>query len=84
MLGKLERKKKKKGKKEKKGGKKDDRKSDRTRQKNKRGDIANWDQTENPEIPDGGRHQKFPDLPSGGPREASFYIVSLPSSLANS
>ena len=30
------------------------RKSDRTRQKNKRGDIEKWYQTDNPEIPDRG------------------------------
>ena len=37
-----------------------DRKSTRTSQKNKRGDIEKWDQTESPEIPDRGRHQKSP------------------------
>ena len=31
-----------------------------TRQKNKRGDIEKWDQTDSPEIPDRGRHQKSP------------------------
>ena len=31
-----------------------DRKSNRTRQKNKRGDIEKWDHTESPEIPDRG------------------------------
>ena len=36
------------------------------RQKNKRGDIEKWDQTERPEIPDrGGRHQKSPGSLSG-------------------
>ena len=36
-----------------------DRNSDRTRQKNKRGDIEKRDQTGSPEIPDRGeRHQK--------------------------
>ena len=29
-------------------------KSDMTRPKNKRGDIEQWDQTDNPEIPDRG------------------------------
>ena len=32
-----------------------DRNNDRTRQKNKRGDIEKWDQTGSPEIPDRGR-----------------------------
>ena len=31
-----------------------DRKSDRTRQKNNRGDVEKWDQTDIPEIPDRG------------------------------
>ena len=31
-----------------------DRKSDRTRQKNKKGDIEKWDQTDSPDIPDWG------------------------------
>ena len=35
------------------------------RQKNKRGDIEKWDQTDSPEIPDRGRLQKSPGLPSG-------------------
>ena len=41
---------------------KDDRKSDRTRQKNKRGEKEQWDQTVSPEIPDREvrRHQKSP------------------------
>ena len=34
--------------------KEEDRKSDRTRQKNKRGGIEKWDQTDSPEIPDRG------------------------------
>ena len=34
--------------------KRSDRKSNRTRQKNKRGDIGKWDQTGSPEIPDRG------------------------------
>ena len=41
------------------GQKRLDRNSDRTRQKNKRGHIEKWDQTDSPEIPDrGGRQQK--------------------------
>ena len=44
-----------------------DRKSDRTRQENTRGDIEKWDQTDSPEIPDRGRHQKSPGLPLGVP-----------------
>ena len=32
----------------------EDRKSKKTRQKNKRGDIKKWDQTNSPEIPDRG------------------------------
>ena len=36
-------------------GLKADRKSDRTRQKNKRGNIEKWDQTDSPEIPDRGK-----------------------------
>ena len=43
-----------------------DRKSNRTRQKSKRGDIQKWDQTESPEIPDRGRHQKCPASLRGG------------------
>ena len=37
------------------------RKSERTRQKNKRGDIEKLDQTDSPAIPDrGGKHQQPP------------------------
>jgi hypothetical protein len=44
-----------------------ERNSDRTRQKNKRGDIEKWDQTESPEIPDRGEEtSEIPGLPSGG------------------
>ena len=35
-------------------------KSNRTRQKNKIGDIEKWDPTESPEIPDRRRHKKSP------------------------
>ena len=34
-----------------------ERKSNRTRQKNKRGDIEKWEQTDSPEIPDRGRER---------------------------
>ena len=37
----------------------------RTRQKNKRGDIEKWDQTESPEIPDREETSEIPGLPSG-------------------
>ena len=36
-----------------------DRKSNRTRQKNKRGDVEKWAQTDNPEIPDRGETSDF-------------------------
>ena len=35
-------------------------------QKNKRGDIAKWEQTFSPEIPDRGETSEIPGLPSGG------------------
>ena len=38
------------------------RKSDRTRQKNKRGDIEKWDQTDSPEIPDRGETSESADF----------------------
>ena len=41
-------------------------KSDRTRQKNKRGDIEKWDQTGSPELPDRGETSETPRLPFGG------------------
>ena len=34
-------------------------------QKNKRGDIEKWYQTESPEIPDRGETSQIPGLPSG-------------------
>ena len=37
-----------------------DRKSDSTRQKNKRGDIDKWDQTDSPDIPDRGETSETP------------------------
>ena len=40
-------------------------KQNRTRQKNKRGDIEKWDQTGSPEIPDRGETSEIPGLPSG-------------------
>ena len=43
-----------------------DRKSDRIRQKNNRGYIEKWDQTESPEILDRGETSEIPGLPSGG------------------
>ena len=42
------------------------RKSNRTRQKNKRGDKEKWDQTDSPEIPDKGEISEIPGLPSRG------------------
>ena len=45
------------------------RKRDRTRQKNKRGDIEKWDQTESPKIPARGETSEIPSLPSGVRRE---------------
>ena len=42
-----------------------DRKSDRSRQKNKRGDIQQWDQTDSPEIPDRGKISETPRPPFG-------------------
>ena len=41
------------------------RQRNRTRQKNKRGDIEKCDQTDSPEIPDKGETSKIPGLPSG-------------------
>ena len=41
-------------------------KSDRTRQKNKRGDIEKWYQTDSPEIPDRGETSEIPRSPFGG------------------
>ena len=44
-----------------------DRNSDRTRQKNKRGVIEKWDQTDSPEIPDkGGKTSEMLRPPCGG------------------
>ena len=40
-------------------------KSDRTRQKNKRGDIEKWDQTDSIEIPDWGETSETPRPPFG-------------------
>ena len=42
------------------------RQSERTRQKNKRGDTETWDQTDSPEIPERGQTSEVPGLPSGG------------------
>ena len=42
-----------------------DRKSNRTKQKKKRGDIEKWDQTDSPEIPDRRKTLEIPGLPSG-------------------
>ena len=44
----------------------EDGKSDRTRQKNKRGDTEKWDQADGPEIPDRWETSEIPGLPSGG------------------
>ena len=49
----------------KKDKKKKIRQRDRTRQKNKRGDIEKWDQTESLEIPDRGETSEFPRPPFG-------------------
>ena len=43
-----------------------DRNSERTRRKNKRGDIEKWDQTNSPEIPDRGFPIRNPRPPFGG------------------
>ena len=45
--------------------KKEDRKSNRTRQKNKRGD-SKVESNDSPEIPDRGETSDIPGLPSGG------------------
>ena len=42
-----------------------ERNSDRTRQKNKRGDIEKWDQNGSPEIPDRGKTSEIPRPPFG-------------------
>ena len=42
-----------------------DRNSDRTRKKNKRGDIEKWDQTDSLEIPDRGETSEIPRPPFG-------------------
>ena len=39
--------------------------SDRTRQKNKTGDIEQWNQTDSPEIPDRGETSEIPRPPFG-------------------
>ena len=44
---------------------KDKTKSERTRQKNMRGNIEKWDQTDSLRFQTGERHQKSPGLPSG-------------------
>ena len=46
-------------------------KSNRTRQKNKRGDAEKWDQTGIPEFPDKGEASEIPGLPSGGSETGS-------------
>ena len=38
---------------------------DRTREKNKRGDIEKWDQNDSPEIPGRRETSETPGLPSG-------------------
>ena len=45
--------------------KRSDKKSERTRQKNKSGNIEKRDQTDSPEIPDRGETSEIPGLPSG-------------------
>ena len=42
-----------------------DRKSNRTSQKNKRGDIEKWNQIDRTEITDRGETSEIPSLPSG-------------------
>ena len=49
---------------------KKDRKSNRTRQKNKRGD-SKVELNDSPEIPDMGETSDIPGLPSGGERKVS-------------
>ena len=46
----------------------DDRKSERTKQTNKTGDIEKWDQTNSPEIPQGGDIRNPPASLQGGPK----------------
>ena len=54
-----------------------DRKSNRTRQKNKRGDnIEKWDQTESPEIRDRGETSEIP-LPPFGVRQIISIKIDL-------
>ena len=52
------------------GRKNQDRKSNRTRQKNKRGD-SKVESNDSPEIPDGGRHQTTP----ASLRELFFFTI---------
>ena len=48
-----------------------------TRQKNKRGDISNWDQTGSPEIPDKGETSEMPCLLSGAENNKCLIIFQI-------
>ena len=50
--------------------------SDRTRQKNKRGDIEKWDQTDSPEIPDRGETSEIPPASLRGIVQSNSAIIS--------